>query len=85
VLPGLPPHAAEASGERFLMAVNGRPVETDCSQPVGVTVSMGMITISHAAFTDPETAVRGADALLYEAKHRGRNQVVYSGNPAECP
>ncbi len=84
VLPGIPAHAAEASGERFLKAVNGKPVKTDCSQPVSVTVSMGMITLSHAAFTDPEAAIRGADALLYEAKHRGRNQVVYSDTFVDC-
>ncbi|HET6898433.1 MAG TPA: GGDEF domain-containing protein [Vicinamibacteria bacterium] len=41
----------------------------------GVTLSIGVATLP-AAQSDVEALLRSADAALYEAKHRGRNQVV---------
>jgi diguanylate cyclase (GGDEF)-like protein len=42
----------------------------------GVTCSVGVITYEDAPLSIDE-AVRGADALLYDAKRHGKNRVVY--------
>jgi diguanylate cyclase len=41
----------------------------------GVTISVGVATL-RAHRPDAEELLLAADAALYEAKHRGRNQVV---------
>lgn len=45
----------------------------------GITVSLGVATLEPDA-GDGEALVRQADVSLYEAKQRGRNSVVVSGN-----
>ncbi len=42
--------------------------------PIALSASFGVTEI-RPSDTDPEDAVRRADAAMYEAKHRGRNQV----------
>jgi diguanylate cyclase (GGDEF)-like protein len=41
-----------------------------------VTVSIGVATIVPDVEDDPQGLLRSADAMLYEAKHNGRNRVV---------
>jgi len=41
----------------------------------GITISVGVATLD-AKQSDAEALLHSADAALYEAKHRGRNQVV---------
>jgi diguanylate cyclase (GGDEF)-like protein len=57
-----------ALGDRIrrLLAEEGR---------AGVTLSIGVATLG-AEQSDAEALLHSADAALYEAKHRGRNQVV---------
>jgi len=59
---------AVALGDRIrrLVAEEGR---------AGVTLSIGVATLG-AEPSDAEALLHSADAALYEAKHRGRNQVV---------
>jgi len=42
-----------------------------------VTLSLGVSSIIPAASISPEKLIETADQALYEAKHLGRNQVVY--------
>jgi adenylate cyclase len=42
-----------------------------------VTLSMGVASLVPSADSSPERLVNAADAGLYEAKHKGRNQVVF--------
>ena len=45
-----------------------------------VTFSAGIETISPEKDQTPDTLVKNADKLLYQAKHRGRDQSVFSEN-----
>jgi diguanylate cyclase (GGDEF)-like protein len=47
---------------------------------VAVTISVGVATLDLER-ADGEALLRAADAALYEAKHRGRNQVVAAASP----
>jgi diguanylate cyclase len=42
---------------------------------VEVTISVGVATLGREC-PDGDALLRAADAALYEAKHRGRNQVI---------
>lgn len=74
VLPGAPPHAAEAAAERLRSAVAG------LSLPLGdgsvtLTISLG-VTMLMEGDTAVEQVIARADAALYEAKKSGRNRVI---------
>ena len=43
-----------------------------------VTVSIGFVTVNAKAIKNGDSLYQQADALLYEAKHNGRNQVSYA-------
>jgi diguanylate cyclase (GGDEF)-like protein len=49
---------------------------------VRVTISIGVALHDGAARGDADQLLRSADAAMYEAKQRGRNQVVTAGCPA---
>lgn len=74
---GVPPESAHALGQRFLQAVNGHPFETQAGA-LPVTASFGLVCTVCGAAAASASLTRAADALLYEAKARGRNQVVAS-------
>jgi diguanylate cyclase (GGDEF)-like protein len=78
VLGGPPPDAVEVIGERFLSRVNGTPVGTDFGA-IEVTASFGIIWVPPVARTTPDAVLHAVDALLYEAKSRGRNRYVSAG------
>jgi diguanylate cyclase (GGDEF)-like protein len=73
--PSTRPGEALALGERL----RGRVAEQAAA---GVTVSVGVATLD---LERPEAAslVQAADAALYEAKRRGRNQVAGAAGPAD--
>jgi two-component system cell cycle response regulator len=72
VLPGCDANNAALQAERLRNAICGTPFLAP-SQPVSVTASLGVACTSHCV---PEFLVREADDALYEAKEKGRNQVV---------
>lgn len=47
-----------------------------------VTLSFGVSSSELAAVTSPAELIRTSDIALYEAKHRGRNQIVAAVEPA---
>jgi len=72
VLPGCDASDAAGQAERMRNAIAGAPFITP-SQPLPVTVSLGVASSSHCP---PDALVRLADDALYEAKAGGRNRVV---------
>ena len=72
VLPGCDASDAALQAERMREAIGATPFLAS-SQPISVTVSLGVACVSHCA---PEALVREADDALYEAKAQGRNRVV---------
>lgn len=78
VLGGPPPDAVEIIGDRFLSRVNSTPVGTDFGA-IEVTASFGIIWVPPVARTTADAVLQAVDALLYEAKSRGRNRYVIAG------
>ena len=70
VLPGIGPRAGQEVAERLRAGVQQ-------ARPTGIpiTISLGVSTAS-GADVDYETLFKAADEALYEAKRRGRNQVI---------
>jgi diguanylate cyclase (GGDEF)-like protein len=69
VLPNATLQSARSRGEAICSAVR-----EESGRLIGVTASLGVAVFpDHAA--EPESLLRAADAALYEAKRRGRNQV----------
>jgi diguanylate cyclase (GGDEF)-like protein len=72
VLPGCDAANAAVQAERMREAIGATPFLAP-DQPVMVTASLGVACSNHSS---PDVLVREADDALYEAKARGRNQVV---------
>lgn len=69
---------AQVVAEKLRKAV--AQIALDQGKPIDIlTASFGVQSIEHAANIDD--LIRQADDRLYEAKHRGRNQVVASEQP----
>ncbi|MFW5680216.1 MAG: diguanylate cyclase, partial [Pseudomonadota bacterium] len=68
------PRAAHTIVERARRAVDALAVETSASRIVRPKISVGVTTLDRGE--DLDAAIRRADALLYRAKQRGRNQVA---------
>jgi len=63
--------------ERILNQIAEKEMGSDGS-PLKVTVSVGVASFPRDG-DDPHSLMKRADAALYEAKRRGRNRVVMSG------
>lgn len=75
VMPDTDWEEARVAGERLRRAVERRPVDGEGVLPQGLTVSVGVA--SYPEHADSELALlQAADRALYQAKERGRNQVV---------
>lgn len=85
VLPDTSVDNAMALAERIRASVEGTPADTG-HQQIAVTISIGLSAISADDPTD-RAALERADLALYEAKHKGRNQVrldpVLAGDNAQ--
>ncbi len=81
VLPGCDATQAAVQAERMRDALGATPFSTP-SQPVVVTVSLGVASSSEGA---SETLVRQADTALYWAKADGRNRIaLHSAEPGHA-
>lgn len=80
ILPGTQEQAATATSERIRRQFGGKQFSIrKTNQKVGqVTASFGVV--EHRPGDDSETLIRRADAMLYEAKARGRDRVACSGD-----
>jgi len=78
VLTGTPPAAALDICERIRLAVANHPWERIADR-LKVSISIGLC--DGAGLLDPAALLSRADALLYAAKHAGRNRVVTSAQP----
>jgi two-component system, cell cycle response regulator len=77
IAPGCDMPAAMSRAEGIRDAVGKEPVDTPEGM-VPVTLSLGVTVAGGDKPTELEGLLRTADAALYEAKNRGRNQVVVS-------
>lgn len=78
LLPGATAAEAARIGERLRNAIGGAAVATDTG-PVGVTASVGVVTLEPGVLVD-ELYGR-ADRAMYASKAAGRNRVTAWGRP----
>ena len=76
ILPGADADAAHAVAERCRAAVAALGVPHQGSVIGHVTISVGVVSVHVNASDGHESIFERADALLYEAKNSGRDQVV---------
>lgn len=76
VLPGTGPEEAMQIAERIRARINDREMLVKKSQTVRISVSIGVSSALECDNYDFEQLQSMADARLYQAKQRGRNQVV---------
>lgn len=80
ICPGTSPESAQKMAEQMLQQIRALQVEHRESETAKhVTISAGITSINSAQTNDIdlEQTIQRADAALYEAKNRGRNQAVY--------
>ncbi|MBF8271803.1 MAG: Sensor diguanylate cyclase [Magnetococcales bacterium] len=70
ILPDTDPRGTYVVAERFR-----RRIERMVVDGLKVTVSVGIVILPACEVSKPEEMVKKADEALYDAKHRGRNQV----------
>jgi two-component system, cell cycle response regulator len=75
IMPDTDSSHAYQIGERIRDCVAAQPFEVKHDQKIAVTASVGLATLQGENDT-PETMFKRADAALYAAKRRGRNQVA---------
>ncbi|UGB01059.1 cellulose biosynthesis regulator YedQ [Leclercia sp. G3L] len=76
VLPGAGPEEAMRIAERIRARINDREILVKKSQTARISVSIGVSSARESDNYDFEQLQSIADARLYQAKQRGRNQVV---------
>ena len=75
ILPGCDPQSARNQAERLQSCITSEPVELP-RVTIAFTISIGVAVRYPVAEEDLESMIHTADAALYEAKARGRNQVI---------
>jgi len=84
LLVGCPPKGAQILAERWRMDLESREIPLEGGEGISVTMSAGVAGF-HRDMSGPAELVAAADAALYQAKERGRNQVVVAEAPEETP
>lgn len=74
VLPHVDREGATTVAEKLRTAISSQPIDCDCG-PLKVTASFGISALSSVT-KGIETLLVQADAAMYHAKHKGRNQCV---------
>jgi two-component system chemotaxis family response regulator WspR len=81
ILPNIAAEGALAVAERIRMSIIDRNIKHEASSVADhVTVSLGVATIIPTKDSQAESLIRCADQGLYQAKEKGRNQVVVNQN-----
>jgi len=83
ILPNIKSVDAIVAGERIRTAIGEKPLRTNGGVECTITVSIGVSTLHDSARKQPpEQLVMNllalADSALYQAKEKGRNQVIFS-------
>lgn len=78
VLPNTPQSHALEIAERLRTAVQDFSVLGETDDPMGLSVSIGIACLKPGNGVDFNNLLDAADAALYKAKNRGRNQVQLS-------
>jgi diguanylate cyclase (GGDEF)-like protein len=76
VLPGCDQINAVSHAERLRLALSRIIVNTP-DGPLQFTASFGVTMVGPDARIDAQTAIRTADAAMYDAKHAGRDRVEF--------
>lgn len=69
-------------GNRICKAINTTAVTTEF-EPASVTASIGIAKLIHGEPDNQETLILRADQALFEAKSKGRNQLVMAESPTQ--
>ena len=78
VLPGTDEDGARFLGEKLRAAVQGLAIPNpEVGKGAFVTISVGVSTIDHFRADGAAALLKRADEALYQAKEKGRNQVVF--------
>ena len=76
VLPGCDQTNAVAQADRLREAIAADPVHFN-EAPYTITASFGASTWKPGSVAIAEHVIGAADAALYQAKHQGRNRVIF--------
>src|SRR5262249_14944632 len=76
IAPHCPLAGAMKTAERFRDRLAAAPVVIDRGPALTVTVSVGVASVTDDSVDSPAALLAPADRALYQAKARGRNQVV---------
>lgn len=75
---------ATEQAQRLRRGIGQAPLQLPGGQSVSLTASFGVTTLAHADEPLAQALAR-ADSALYEAKHKGRDQVVQAPAPVSPP
>jgi two-component system cell cycle response regulator len=75
LLRATPLEHVRGTADRLRKLVESLSVDNEATDPIRVTISIGMATFPEQAVTTPEDLVDLADQALYRAKNGGRNRV----------
>jgi diguanylate cyclase (GGDEF)-like protein len=74
LLPAMDLGHARVVAERLRSAIADRPIAAGKADPIAVTASLGVATLTPD--DNAQSLIGAADAMLYAAKHAGRNRVI---------
>lgn len=75
LMPDTDLESSEVVAQRLLQAIGGKPIATRSAGELTVTCSIGCTSSLEGDTAD--SLLKRADDALYEAKHGGRNRIVY--------